>query len=107
MIQTEIDMHKLFTKFDSQEKKIEFVRKTLMDDIMQARKNKGDFYLFDDSAIVEQRFQWQSNIQLTTTRKFDQFMIINSPDVSNKSCDAFIYINGPAFLKEFPKDGSR
>ena len=34
-------------------------------------------------------------------------MILNTPDISNKSCEAFIYINGPAFLKEFEEDGSK
>lgn len=56
LIQTEIDMNKMFSQFKDQESRMQFLRKKMLDQILQARKNKGDFYLFDASALVHQRF---------------------------------------------------
>lgn len=45
----------LFTQYDNQEQKMEFLKQNLLSDIMKTRSDKGNFYLFDHSAILDQK----------------------------------------------------
>jgi hypothetical protein len=38
-----------------------------------------DLYRFDGLCITSSKYQWESNIEISSNRTFDQFAIINAP----------------------------
>ena len=62
-------------------------------------------YLFDGLCITSSKYQWQSNIEVSSNRTFDQFAIINAPRESGLNQQTTYYVNGSSYKEKNLEDG--
>ena len=60
-------------------------------------QDTSNHYLFEESWIQAQKFNWEQSITVSANRKFDQFCLINSPKNPSHTNGNGVYVNGPAF----------
>ena len=53
--------------------------------------------------ILDDTFNWEINISVSTNREFDLFSIINTPLESVDGDQSNFMMNGPAFKKQLPE----
>lgn len=90
-------MNVLFQNHEQQE----YIQRRIEGEIDQPvdEDNCLNYYLFEESWILDQIFNWEQNIQVATNRKFDQFLMINY-SVDRQECNKnSVYVNGPKYKK--------
>ena len=56
-----------------------------------------NYYPFDSNWILKQRFNWEINTQIASSRKFDQIALLNQ-SVDREECNQTIYyVHGPKY----------
>lgn len=59
-----------------------------------------NYFPFDDDWILNQRFNWEQNIQVATNRKFDQFSLLNQPMDKDEYNTTTFYVHGVKFKED-------
>ena len=91
-----ISTQELF-KLETQSQKDQLVQAKIFDKINSLSIANADFYPFDSHWIMDQKFCWEVNIQISVSRKFDQFAFINKPSDPNAQSFSTIYVHGPRY----------
>lgn len=99
MVAILIDMQELF-QVEGQEAKMERLRQIIKDSIPSKENgmNKSNFYVFDSKWIEKNYYNWENDIKIQATRKFDTYALINAPEAYGIVQSPMIYVTGPKFM---------